>query len=608
VSEELKAGSARILRCGIGLALGVLALIHSAAAVQPEDAAALLKRADSIKTANPLEFTSILETLDAQSGHLTAAERDLLHYLHGWKGAYDGNYSASTALLEATLRETGDVTLKFRCRVTLVNVLTVAARYEDAFTQLSQLLTLLPSVTDKVAREQGLMVAAQLYNEVGQYDLGIHYAQIVIDENWQGRGICRGEDQKMRALIQSGKLQTVSPELTGAIDACTRRGENGFANSMRTYLAKVYLAENRPDEAIGLLTGRYEDVRQTQFKRLISSYEALLAQAYSQKGDATQGRQFALRAVDDAASSNYAEPQVSAYRVLYELAKRQGDFKSALDYHERYAVANKGYLDVVTARQLAYQRVTHESVASRLQIEALNKENHVLQLQRALSAKAVENSRLYIALLLMMIGFVAFWAYRTKRSQLHFMSLSQLDGLTGIANRPHFMKQAKRSLESARKSGQPACIILCDLDHFKSINDKYGHAAGDVVLKKTVEACQKHLRRSDVFGRFGGEEFGILLAGCGLEDARFRAEQLRMTIAEIPANAGAGSRVSASFGIASTSSIGYDLGQLLAHADSALYAAKRGGRNCVVAYDKSVTVLGPAVPRGETQLPGSAAA
>jgi diguanylate cyclase (GGDEF)-like protein len=219
----------------------------------------------------------------------------------------------------------------------------------------------------------------------------------------------------------------------------------------------------------------------------------------------------------------------------------------------------------------------------------------VLQLEQALGAKAVENSRLYIIMLLLTMGFIALWAYRTKRLQLHFMSLSQIDGLTGIANRPHFLKQAQNALESALRAHQPACIILCDLDHFKGINDKHGHAAGDQVLKQTVNACQVFMRPSDLFGRFGGEEFSFLMAGCGPEDARLRAEQLRLTIAGLSynnANNGTGTRVSASFGVASTVASGYDLRLLLAHADSALYAAKRAGRNRVAVYDTNVSVIG----------------
>jgi diguanylate cyclase (GGDEF)-like protein len=225
----------------------------------------------------------------------------------------------------------------------------------------------------------------------------------------------------------------------------------------------------------------------------------------------------------------------------------------------------------------------------------------VLQLEQALGAKAVENSRLYIMLLLMVVGFVGFWAYRTKRLQLHFMSLSQLDGLTGIANRPHFLNQAEAALQSAARARQPVCIILCDLDHFKSINDKYGHAAGDQVLRETVTACQAYLRSGDLFGRFGGEEFCFLLAGCGLEAARLRSEQLRMTIAGISANGSSGFKASASFGISATGSSGYDLRQLLAHADSALYSAKRAGRNRVAVHEGSVSIFDTGTPEaGET--------
>jgi diguanylate cyclase (GGDEF)-like protein len=364
------------------------------------------------------------------------------------------------------------------------------------------------------------------------------------------------------------------------------------------------------DEAIRLLTEHYTEAKQTGYRRLASSYDATLAEAYHKQGNAAQAQQFALATLASAVPNEFTDPLVTANRILYELAKDRGDFKAALEYHEKYAAADKGYLDVATARQLAYQRVAHEMSANELQIETLYKENRVLQLEHSLGTKAVENSRLYIMLLLMTIGFIALWAYRTKRLQLHFMSLSQVDGLTGISNRPHFIKQAQNALESAAKARQPACIILCDLDHFKSVNDRFGHAAGDLVLKQTVTECQHYMRPCDIFGRFGGEEFAFLLSGCGLEDARLRAEQLRMTIAGIATNGAADSNISASFGIAATGSSGYELRQLLAHADSALYAAKRTGRNRVALYDADVKVIStgttgvnPVIPIAATNHP-----
>jgi len=578
------------------IAQAVTLFAQPAAALQPGEAATLLQRADRIKTSDPAGFTALLESLEAESNDLSAPQQEFVRYLRGWKSAYDAEYETALARFRATVRETHDVTLKFRANASITNVLLVGSHYEEAFTYLSQLLVLLPKVTDPAAREQGLVVAAQLYNEVGQYDLGISYSQKVVDENWLGRGICKGSDQKLKAEVASGKVRSVGPEFAAAVEACNKLKEPAYANFIRTYAATVYIANNQLDEAIRLLTEHYPEAVQTHYRHLVSRFESLLAEGYQKKGNFAAARQFALRTIGSAVPNEVTEPLVVAYRLLYEQAREAGDYKSALEYHEKYAAADKGYLDVTTARQLAYQRVAHESVASRLQIEALNKENHVLQLEQALGAKAVENSRLYIMLLLMIVGFVGFWAYRTKRLQLHFMSLSQVDGLTGIANRPHFLQQAQDTLASAHKARQPLCIILCDLDHFKSINDRHGHAAGDQVLRQTATECQTYMRSGDLFGRFGGEEFSFLMAGCELEDARLRAEQLRLTIAGICADGAMDSTVSASFGIASTTASGYDLRQLLAHADSALYAAKRAGRNRVAVYDTSVAVMGSSSP------------
>ena len=570
----------------------LLGLTHPAVALQAGEADRLLQQADSIKTSDPAGFSALLDTLQQQQSELSELQRAGLHFLQGWKGAFDGHYGAALSQLQATLQETSNTDLTFRIHAAIVNVLVLQSRYEEALTHLPQVLALLPEVKDPAAREHGLFVLGHLYDQVGQYDRGIRYADQLIQENWHGRGICKGSDLKLRAMLRSGQLVSVGPEVNAAIDACVQLNEFTNANNIRTYAAAVFLTQHLPDEAILLLGEHYSEVSHTGFRRLIAAYDSLLAQAYRDKGQIAQAREYALRTIASATPTEASEALVDAYRLLYEMARQQGDYRQALEYHEKYATLQKAYLDDISARQLAYQRVAHESVSSRLQIESLNKQNHVLQLEKELGHKAVENSRLYIILLLMTVAFVALWALRTKRSQLHFMSLSQVDGLTGISNRPHFIARAEEALAIASRDGQPVCIILCDLDHFKSINDRYGHAAGDLVLKRTAAACRRHMRLSDLFGRFGGEEFSFLLSGCGLEDARQRAEQLRMSMSTILAKDDADSYISASFGVAATSSSGYELRQLLAHADSALYAAKRAGRNRVVVYDTSVMVMG----------------
>ena len=577
------------------LFLGLAGVAVAAAPVPSSiDLLAQLKRADDIRTSDFTQFRATVDSVERQRNSLTPEGRDYLRYLEGWKAAYEGDESTSLARLTALLQDSKDPTLRVRAGATVVNMLVFGKRYEEAFSQLNSVLQLLPQVTDGRARQQALLNASELYNGVGQYDLSLSYAQQVIDTNWGGRGFCAGWQQKLQSLYASGRLTSVGPEFRAAVDDCVKNNENAYANSIRVLGADEYVKLDKIDDAIDLLKTHYDDMRAGRNPRLLSHWEATLADAYRRKGLPALAQQFATSVTEATIPNEFSESLVTAFQVLYELAKQRGDFKAALDYHERYAQADKAYLTDLSARHLAYQTVNHQDLANKLQLDALNKENHVLQLQHELSSKAMETSRLYIALLTMTVVFIGLWAYRTKRSQLHFQNLSQLDGLTGICNRPHFIAQAEKALDFSRRSSDRHCIILFDLDHFKSINDRYGHATGDFVLKRTVSACRLHLEKGDIFGRFGGEEFAVLLPSCGADEGRERAERLRVTIASITAYHGTTkATVSASFGISTTSASGHALGQLLAHADAALYAAKRGGRNRVVVHGDQTADIAP---------------
>lgn len=558
-----------------------LSAMHVASAMSPDEGDRLLKSADESKTTSPDEFAATLATLAADAGQLSAQQKQFLEYLQAWHNAYEGEYLRAIGSLEDLIDQSIDATLRFRATATVVNVMIEASRYEAAFSRLSQLLDMLPDVDDPSAREQGLMVAALLYNQVDQYDLAERYADSLISENIFGRGVCRGGQLKMEALFKGDMVPTAISEYQKVIDACIGSGQLAAANLVRSYIVRKYIAAGDLEKAHRLLTQYHDEVVQTRYPRLISEFDALLADVQFHQGNFTQAQQSALRAVSDAVKDEYTEPLASAYRLLYLLAQRQGDAVTALAYLEKYATADKGYLDDVSARQLAYHKVTHELTANRMQLESLNRQNQLLELQR-------ENNNLYIALLALGLCFIGYWAYKTKLSQLHFMKLSRHDGLTGIFNRHHFVEQANVALTQAQQAQRHISMVLWDLDHFKVINDRYGHAAGDSVLHQTVAACQPHLQPQDLFGRFGGEEFGILLNDCDMQHAQQRSEQMRAAIARISIrNDGVESGVSASFGVAATPASGYQLSQLLADADAALYRAKRAGRNRVASFDVS---------------------
>jgi diguanylate cyclase (GGDEF)-like protein len=157
--------------------------------------------------------------------------------------------------------------------------------------------------------------------------------------------------------------------------------------------------------------------------------------------------------------------------------------------------------------------------------------------------------------------------------------------LTGVFNRRHLLLLGEQALEQARRYQHPLAALMIDIDHFKQINDRYGHAVGDEALEKLAECLQNNLRAADILGRYGGEEFVVLMPETDLETARQSAERLvahirALTIetehAPIPFTASIGVAV---FDHARDTAIN----ELIQRADQAMYAAKQAGRNQVFA-------------------------
>jgi diguanylate cyclase (GGDEF)-like protein len=176
-------------------------------------------------------------------------------------------------------------------------------------------------------------------------------------------------------------------------------------------------------------------------------------------------------------------------------------------------------------------------------------------------------------------------AHRQARTaQAELRRLASTDELTGVANRRWFTSMARRELERCRRYGHPLALLMIDVDHFKRVNDNYGHAVGDEVLKTFARVLEGSLRSVDLLGRMGGEEFAVVLPETNPTAAANTAERLRAAVEALafPLEDGTALCLTASVGIGVASPEGETLDSLLARADEGLYAAKRGGRNRVI--------------------------
>ncbi len=170
-----------------------------------------------------------------------------------------------------------------------------------------------------------------------------------------------------------------------------------------------------------------------------------------------------------------------------------------------------------------------------------------------------------------------------KLAERRLSELATQDELTGLSNRRHFMEQAETQLRLAIRYRQDFCFLMFDLDHFKSINDTFGHGIGDEVLRSVGQILRRVMRGTDIFGRVGGEEFAVAMPETDLEAARAVAERLREHFAQAQVDAwGKSVRFTVSIGIAHLDSPETVLSRLMKRADMALYEAKSRGRDCVV--------------------------
>lgn len=176
-------------------------------------------------------------------------------------------------------------------------------------------------------------------------------------------------------------------------------------------------------------------------------------------------------------------------------------------------------------------------------------------------------------------GFILMTHYR---SMMALQQLSEHDALTGTLNRRSMHDKAQHLLDATLQRGLPATLVMVDADHFKRINDEFGHQTGDAVLCHLVSRIRQHMRSDDLLGRFGGEEFVLLLPGVDAREAEEIAERIRLAICNhVDVISEQAVVLSVSLGVAGTGLYGHDYTTLVAAADSALYRAKALGRNRV---------------------------
>ncbi len=547
----------------------------------------MLEKAEQIKSSNPSDLLFELNKIETYSNQLTAFQLAQLNYLKAYERTFAGDINTAIEMAKAISIADTPVTFKIKLALFIANSAAVKEDWSLALEKLNEGIELAEIEGSDEILATGYITAALTLNLLHQHKSAFEFASKLKGLKLQGRTLCVSKQIYIESGLYTDRIQPHSFEVNDAITTCEAINENLWAHITRLYHAKALNKNKQYIDAITSLIVHIKSIEDTKYPRIIAAVYAELALSYFKTANLNKAKSYALKAVNTPQSLEFSEPTAIANEVLYKIAKQEENYQQALEHYEKFSLAEQAHLDEVSAKEIAFQLAQNQSLQQKSKIELLNKENELLnsrndllKTEQTLAQSEAENTRLIATLLSAIVVLLAFFGYRSWHSQRRLKVLAEYDHLTKINNRGHFMALAEETMSLAERAHQTASCIILDLDKFKSINDTYGHAAGDWALKAVVEAVKPCIRDHDIFARLGGEEFVILLPSCDIQAATFVTEKCLKVIEAIDtADSGNQFKITASFGITTTRTSGYQVTSLINDADKALYQSKENGRN-----------------------------
>jgi diguanylate cyclase (GGDEF)-like protein/PAS domain S-box-containing protein len=388
-----------------------------------------------------------------------------------------------------------------------------------------------------------------LINQAGCQLLGYRQEEI-IGANWFDRFL--PERLRTNAKAHFNRLISETLDLIKSLESVvlTHSGEERIVVWRNTVL------RNMAGNIVGTLSSGEDVTERRQAEAALREREAILH-------NITAAAQDAIVMMDPAGLISFWNPaaeQIFGYTPQEALGQNLHQLLAPERYHDAHYKAFPAFLNSGRGN----------AIGKTLGLHALRKDGVEIAVAVSLSAFQIENQ--WYA-----VGILRDETER-KAQELELRRLATTDPLTGLANRRHFLSQVERELDRFKRHAQPAALLMLDLDHFKQVNDTYGHALGDAVLKHFAVISSQVLRKIDLLGRLGGEEFAVLLPDTTLIGAYPLAERLRGIIMESPAGS---ISFTVSIGVALFAPSDQDANAILIRADRALYRAKNRGRNRV---------------------------
>lgn len=520
-----------------------------------------------------LELHSLTPRLEVQANLLNA----FLYLI-------DGDYLQAQSLLSQELAYTPFQQIR---RLYLSSHLSMMqGKYIVSFKNLDQMLGLLTADSELKARFWTSQLASSLYLAVNEHEKALEFAKQTLVLAKQGkalRPICfaRGSLTQIYLAMKSWDLAEKANQQMQ--HSCELANEPLLFTSGIKHQAIIAFNRGQTARALALFREALESQNNQKYYLDNLEIKAYLAELLWLNLDSAEAEALANEVLVESDKINNFDTKLRAISTLSGIYEDTHQLDKALKYQKLKVDILERQMQQKQSRMLAYMKTKFETEEKNKQIQQLTQQHELILLDARLTRESSRDLFLLTIAIASVLAMVSLSLLRNMRQKQKFQRLAQTDSLTGIANRRHAFMQAKQCMR--QKADDPFAVIIFDIDHFKKINDTYGHAIGDWVLQSVTQACQKVLRQNDIFGRIGGEEFAIFLPQSNAHMAMQLAQRCRLTIANmVMEDEHCQLQITASFGVAIRQGRKLPLEQLLRQADRALYQAKSTGRNKVCQY------------------------
>ncbi|MGI2179403.1 diguanylate cyclase [Shewanella frigidimarina] len=570
----------------------IIVLLFSRAAIA--DNVDYDKELDTIEQSLKTDIGYAIEKIDialSSESFLTSPQHSRLYMLLGTKNLYLGHFLEADKALDKALTYdplgeelTNIYLLKITANIGLSN-------YKKAFALLEDNLSRIDSYQDQSIKIMSYIRLMNVYLQLDAYEEMLRIAQLALSLN-------QGKDSKSECFsmlyhsVAHLKLTHFDQAETLFTDTQLYCKNHGFPLIEIMSIkgkANVLFDKGLYAEAEPFYLEALERYQKFQFQIEINEIQSYLSSIYFHLGDYQQADMFAklVNALPNKPSNMQVKKRVN--EILSLIAGKRGQFDKAYQYQVVASALGQQLIDEQKIKENAYQMARFDSVEKNRENTSLIQDHELLMKQKDLFMKEKSSSIMFSTLLVglsvgLLLLLISAWMQRNQ-----FMKQAQRDGLTGIFNRRTGQEMAENEFIQAQMLGESFSVLLMDLDLFKNINDQYGHATGDWVLKKVTHVIGEVLKPTHIFTRMGGEEFALFMPKQTEDIAVEFAEQIRNAVANINTRfSGHDFTVTVSCGVSSVDKDDLSLDPLIRRADLALYKAKHNGRNCVICYNDTI--------------------